>query len=153
MRAEELAMSDEAEVRAAEDRIETANAALDLDGLRACLAEGFHYVGGMGAGIDAGTWLANVAKRSAPEAKEREEATRQRATAAGRETVLLLTGLRVGEADQHEVELHGDVAIANKRYKIQDTDGSERCLRYVRVFRKTGGPWLLLSHRYIHAVD
>jgi hypothetical protein len=149
----EDAMDAETEVRDAEGRLEAANTALDIDGLRSLLADGFHYVGGMGAGIDAETWLANVAKRGALEAKEREEQTRQRARAAGRGTVLLLTGLRVGAADQHEVELHGDIAIANKRYAIQDPDGSERCLRYVRVYRKADGAWLLLSHRYIHAVD
>lgn len=146
---------DEAEisVRGAEERLEAANAALDIDGLRRLLAPGFHYVGGMGAGIDAEQWLANVAKRGTPEAKEREEQTRQRAASAGRETVLLLTGLRVGASDQHEVELHGDIAIANKRYAIQDADGGERCLRFVRVYRKMDGDWRLLSHRYIHAVD
>jgi hypothetical protein len=77
----------------------------------------------------------------------------ERAKAAAKGTVLLFTGLRVGDADDAEVELHGDIAIVNRSNQIEDPDGSQRCLRSVRVYQRQDAAWRLLSHRYIHAVD
>jgi hypothetical protein len=138
----------------AEEMLESANEKADLAALEALLSEDFCYTGGMGGSQTKSAWLGGLLERGlSSETKDREAKTRARAAENNRATVLLLTGLRAGESIGYEVELHGDVGIANRVYSIQDADGSERCLRYVRVYRLESGSWRLLSHRYIHAVD
>jgi ketosteroid isomerase-like protein len=142
------------EVLEAEARVEAANEAGDIGALTSIMANDFSFVGGNGTTQDRDGWISNVlGRRQTPAGKEQAAATVERAASLSRGTVLLLTGLRVGESDEHEVEVHGDVALANRRYFIHDPDGSERCLRYVRLYRRTDAGWRLVSHRYIHAVD
>jgi ketosteroid isomerase-like protein len=137
-----------------DDRLEEANRAADVPALERLIADDFVYTGGQGGHISRGEWIAaQLMRRLTPDGEAQAAKTRERAAQAGRGTVLLLTGLRVGEPDEYETELHGDVAIVNRRYSIQDADGSERCLRCVRVYRQQGNEWRLISHRYIHAVD
>ena len=141
-------------LEAVEERLEEANRAVDVAALEQIILDDFTYTGGQGGQISRSEWITNQAlKRSTPEGEAQAAKTRGRAAAAVRGTVLLMTGLRVGEAEEREVEIHDDVAIVNRVYSIQDADGSERCLRYVRVYRLVNGDWRLLSHRYIHAVD
>jgi hypothetical protein len=141
-------------LEAVEERLEEANRAVDMPALEQIILDDFTYTGGQGGHISRSEWITNQAlKRTTPEGEAQAAKTRERAAAAGRGTVLLMTGLRVGEAEDREFEIHDDVAIVNRVYSIQDGDGSERCLRYVRVYRLVSGEWRLLSHRYIHAVD
>ena len=141
-------------LEAVEERLEEANRAVDVATLEQIILDDFTYTGGQGGHISRSEWITNQAmKRATPQGEAQATKTRERAAAAGRRTVLLMTGLRVGEAEDREVEIHGDVAIVNRLYSIQDADGSERCLRYVRVYRLVNGDWRLASHRYIHAVD
>jgi len=149
----ELKQSTEALV-AVEASLERANRDADLVSLQEILADDFVYTGGMGGGQSKIEWLSGLAaRRGSPESKQRELETAQRAVEKNRGTVLLLTGLRVGESTDYGIEMHGEIAIANQRYAIEDPDGSARCLRYVRVYRKTENRWQLVSHRYIHAID
>lgn len=138
----------------AEEKLERANKDGDRGALEALLSDDFNYTGGNGGSQSKDEWLAGLAdRRSGETVAKREADTNERAKQHNRGTVLLLTGLRVGESTGYEVEIHGDIGIANRCYSIQDPDGSDRCLRYVRVYRlEPGGP-VLLSHRYIHAVD
>ena len=139
---------------AAEEALEKANRDADLGALEKMLADGFVYTGGMGGSQSKSEWLSGLrARRQSPELKDRELKTAERAVERNHGTVLLLTGLRVGESTDYGIEMHGDIAIANRRYSIEEPDGSTRCLRYVRVYRGTEDRWLLVSHRYIHAID
>lgn len=141
-------------VQAVEEKLEKANREADEATLRSLLSDDFQYTGGMGGSQSKSEWLGGLqSRRQGAESKDREAKTAERAKQQNRGTVLLLTGLRAGESTGYEVEVHGDVAIANQRYSIQDADGSERCLRYVRVYRREGDAWRLISHRYIHAID
>ena len=141
-------------VRAVEERLEEANRTADLKTLDAILADDFAYTGGGGGTQSREEWLPGLtSRRQSAEAKSQHAKTLQRAADHGRGTILLLTGLRVGEETEYQIEAHGDIAVANRRYTIQDADGTERCLRYVRVYKLQGSAWHLLSHRYIHAVD
>ena len=150
---EELKTSIETLV-AVEESLERANREGDLAALKEILSDDFAYTGGMGGSQSKAEWLSGLpARRGSPEAKKRELETAQRSAEKNRGTVLLLTGLRVGESTDYGIEMHGDIAIANQRYALEDPDGSARCLRYVRVYRKTGDRWQLVSHRYIHAID
>jgi hypothetical protein len=147
-------MDAEQAIRELEDRLDEANLTVDVPTLESIMSDDFLYTSGVGAGLSRDQWLETYPlKRSTPEQEKRAEATRKRAAAQGRGTVLLVTGLRVGEENQYEIEIHGPVAIANKRYSIQDPDGSERCLRYVRVYRQEAEGWRLVSHRHVHSVD
>jgi hypothetical protein len=122
--------------------------------MEALLAESFLYTGGMGGSQGKQEWLAGLAERRLGAAtKAREQKTAELAAQNGRGTVLLLTGLRAGESNEYGIEVHGNTAVVNRRYAIRNDDGSERCLRYVRVYQLNGGRWQLVSHRYIHALD
>ena len=141
-------------LEAVEERLEEANQAVDVAALEQIILDDFTYTGGQGGHISRTEWITNQAlKRGTPQGEAQAAKTRERATEAGRSMVLLMTGLRVGQAEDREIEIHDDVAIVNRMYSIQDADGSERCLRYVRVYRLVNGDWRLASHRYIHAVD
>jgi hypothetical protein len=139
---------------AAEERLEEANRAVDVAALEQIILDEFTYTGGQGGHISRGEWITNQAlRRATPQGEAQAAKTLERAASASRGTVLLMTGLRVGEAAEREIEVYDDVAIVHRLYSIQDADGGERCLRYVRVYRLVNGDWRLLSHRYIHAVD
>jgi hypothetical protein len=141
-------------VQAVEQRLEEANERADLPALEAMLADTFLYTGGMGGSQSKAEWLGELTeRRQSADTKSREAKTAEMASRIGRGTVLLLTGLRVGESTDYAVEIHGEIAVANRRYAIVNPDGTERCLRYVRVYRRAAAGWQLLSHRYIHAVD
>src|SRR3954447_5108263 len=114
-------MSLEDTIRDVEARFEEANRLGDVPALESIMADDFLYTSGVGAGLSRSEWLATYPlKRSTPEQEKRSEQTRQRAAAESRGTVLLVTGLRVGEENQYEIEVHGPIAIANKRFSIQD---------------------------------
>ena len=147
-------MDAEQAIREVETRLDEANRLVDVPALESIIADDFLYTSGVGAGLSRQQWMETYPfKRATPEQEKRAEETRQRAALLGRGTVLLVTGLRVGEENQYEIEVHGPVAVANRRYSIQDPDGSERCLRYVRVYRQEGDTWRLVSHRHVHSVD
>jgi hypothetical protein len=144
----------EAAVKSLEEKLEQANREGDLETLRAITTDDFRFTFGTGDSLDREGWIARLpARRLSPEAKSQDAKTEERARENKRGTVMLLTGLRAGESNDYVIEVHGDAAIANRRYSILDPDGSERCLRYVRVYRANGGAWQLVSHRYIHSVD
>lgn len=141
-------------LEAVEERLEEANRVVDVAALEQIILDDFTYTGGQGGHISRSEWITNQAlKRATPLGEAQAERTRERAAEAGRGTVLLMTGLRVGKAEAREVEIHDDVAVVNRLYSILDADGSERCLRYVRIYRLVNGDWRLASHRYIHAID
>jgi ketosteroid isomerase-like protein len=70
-----------------------------------------------------------------------------------------LDGLRplVGRRDRVtssiEVEVHGDLAVAMGDLDIVWADGRHNYDRYVRVYRHTGGQWLVVSQRTVPAHD
>ena len=141
-------------MRTAEEQLEEANRLVDLEALERLIADDFVYTGGQGGHQSREEWIASQPlKRQTPQGEAQAAKTMERAEQAGRGTVLLLTGLRVGEAEEPEIELHAPFALVNRLYSILDADGSERCLRYVRAYRLEQGAWRLISHRYIHAVD
>jgi hypothetical protein len=140
-------------LEATEERLEEANRVVDVVALGQLISVDFTYTGGQGGHSSRSEWIVSALKRATPQGEAQAAKTLERAASASRGTVLLMTGLRVGEAADREMEIYGDVAIVNRAYSIQDADGSERCLRYVRVYRYENGDWRLLSHRYIHAVD
>ena len=141
-------------VSEAERRLEEANKSADEGALDALLSADFRYTGGNSTSMSRREWILTLSsRRLTQQAKTDEAKTYERAKEHDRSTVLLLTGLRVGQSTEYGVEVHGDVAIANRRYTILEADGSERCLRYVRIYRHEGEDWRLASHRYVHAVD
>ena len=142
----------EAAVRALEHELETAYYAGDLDALRRITSEDFVFTYGTSDSFPREAWFGRMRKNT-PETEARDAEVRERAREQSRDTIPLLTGLRAGEETEYVIEQHGDVVITNRRYNIQDPDRSERCLRYVRVYRQLEGQWRCISHRYIHAVD
>src|SRR5215213_11115809 len=113
-----------------EERLEEANRAVDVPALEQIILDDFTYTGGQGGHISRSEWITNQAlKRATPQGEAQAAKIRERAAASGKGTVLLMTGLRVGAAEDRQLEIHGDVAIVNRVYSIQDADGSERCLR------------------------
>ncbi len=53
-----------------------------------------------------------------------------------------------------QVEPHGDVAVTRGNLDIVYNDGRPNLfMRYVRVYRLTGGRWLAISHRTLYATD
>lgn len=52
-----------------------------------------------------------------------------------------------------QVELHDDVAVSRGNLDIVYVDGSRKLLRYVRVYRQSGGEWRVISSRTALADD
>lgn len=140
------------EIRALEDEIETAYYNRDFDTLRQLTSHDFVFTYGTSDSFTRDVWLTRIRKRT-PETDEKDDEVRSRAQRQGRDEIMLLTGLRVGEETEYVIEQHGDIVISNRRYNIQDPDMTERCLRYVRVYRREVTGWRCLSHRYVHSVD
>ena len=64
-----------------------------------------------------------------------------------------LVGRRVRQTSAIAVEVHGDVAIAMGDLDVIWTDGRHAFDRYVRVYRREGARWLVISQRTLPAHD
>jgi ketosteroid isomerase-like protein len=64
-----------------------------------------------------------------------------------------LVGRRDRIASSIEIELHGDLAVAMGDLDIVWMDGRHNYDRYVRVYRRSDGEWLVVSQRTVPAHD
>ena len=113
-----------AEIKELEQRIEDAVVKADLKFLKSAYADDFRFTHGDGEIQNKTEWLKLVAKR---EAKSRKIST-------------------------SEVELHGNIAITVGRLDVVwkgETEDDKYVLKYVRVYEKRKGKWVLLSHRTV----
>jgi ketosteroid isomerase-like protein len=113
-----------AEIKQLEQRIEDAVVKADLKFLKSVYADDFRFIHGDGEVQNKAEWLELVAKR---EVKSRKIST-------------------------SEVEMHGNVAITVGRldvvWKSEEKD-DKYALKYVRVYERRKGKWILLLHRTI----
>ena len=115
---------DSAEIKELEQRIEDAIVKVDLKFLKSVYSDDFRFTHGDGEAQNKTEWLELVAKR---EAKSRTIST-------------------------SEVELHGNIAITLGRLDVVwkgDSKDDKYTLKYVRVYEKRKGKWILLSHRTV----
>ena len=119
-----------AEIIQLEQRIEDAVVKADLKFLESVYASDFRFTHGDGEVQNKTEWLKLVAKR---EVKSRKIST-------------------------SEVELHGNVAITVGRLDVvwkgegKDDKDDKYALKYVRVYEKRKGKWVLLSHRTVETL-
>ena len=116
-----------AEIIQLEQRIEDAVVKADLKFLESVYASDFRFTHGDGEVQNKTEWLKLVAKR---EVKSRKIST-------------------------SEVELHGNVAITVGRLDVVwkgEGKDDKYALKYVRVYEKRKGKWVLLSHRTVETL-
>jgi ketosteroid isomerase-like protein len=107
-----------------EQRTEDAVVRADVEYLKHIYAEDFRFAHGSGSIQNKSEWLASVAKRQFVSRK----------------------------ISANEVELHGDVAVTSARLDVtrRGKNGEEKYwLKYVRVYRRAGENWQMISHRTI----
>jgi ketosteroid isomerase-like protein len=112
------------EIKELEQRIEDAVVKADLKFLKSVYADDFRFTHGDGEVQNKTEWLELVAKR---EAKSRKIST-------------------------SEVELHGNIAITVGRLDVVwkgKSEDDKYALKYVRVYERKKGKWVLLSHRTV----
>lgn len=113
-----------AEIKQLEQRIENAVVMADLKFLESVYAEDFRFTHGDGEVQNKTEWLELVAKR---EVKSRKIYT-------------------------SEVELHDNIAITFGRLDVVwkgDKKDDKYALKYIRVYERRKGKWILLSHRTV----
>ena len=113
-----------AEIKQLEQRIEDAVVKADLKFLKSVYADDFRFIHGDGEVQNKTEWLELVAKR---EVKSRKIST-------------------------SEVEMHENVAITVGRLDVVwkgDEKDDKYTLKYIRVYERRKGTWILLSHRTI----
>jgi len=116
----------EAKLREIDASIDALASKGDLDALAALLAPDFRYNHSTGNSQDKTEWL---------------------------EGLKPLVGRRERIASGIKIELHGDVAIAMGDLDIVWGDGRHNYDRYVRVYRRNGEAWLVISQRTLPARD
>ena len=112
------------EIKQLEQLIEDAVVKADLKFLKSVYADDFRFTHGDGETQNKAQWLELVAKR---EVKSRKIST-------------------------SEVELHGNVAITVGRLDVVwkgEGKDDKYALKYVRLYERRKGKWVLLSHRTI----
>ncbi|HWO73990.1 MAG TPA: nuclear transport factor 2 family protein [Dehalococcoidia bacterium] len=116
----------EAKLREIDASIDTLASKGELDALAALLAPDFRYNHSTGHSQDKTEWL---------------------------EGLKPLVGRRERIASGIKIELHGDVAVAMGDLDIVWGDGRHNYDRYVRVYRRSGEHWLVISQRTVPARD
>lgn len=107
-----------------EQRTEDAVVRADVEYLKNVYAEDFRFAHGSDSVQNKSEWLASVAKRHFISRK----------------------------ISANEVEPHGDVAVTSARRDVtrRGKNGEEKYwLKYVRVYRRAGKNWQVISHRTI----
>jgi len=116
----------EAKLREIDASIDALASKGQLDALAPLLAPDFRYNHSTGHSQDKAEWL---------------------------EGLKPLAGRRERIASGIKIELHGDVAVAMGDLDIVWGDGRHNYDRYVRVYRRQGGEWLVVSQRTVPARD
>ncbi len=107
-----------------EQSIEDAVVRADLEHLKKVYAEDFRFAHGSGSVQNKAEWLISVGKKQFISRK----------------------------ISASEVELHKDIAVTSARLDVvrRGKDGDEKYwLKYIRVYRKKGKSWRMISHRTI----